>query len=424
MSDETPSAEPVDAEFEPAPGSTRRKPKTSPSKSGRAGLLTLIGVTLLAGTVAGGTGWLLGRYLPGPQTGPDPELLARIEALETANVEPALAALDTRMNTLEAEANAQTLRAQALEQLIRDVASLREQMAAIGSGSTGTASETVDLGPINTALSELDSQLTALDNRLSAELETIRTTARTTQSAVQQILSQGQTPEAPVMDLSALTQIQSELAAMTQTLTTLQDRVSGLEAAEPGSDSLDLAPLTDRVNALETRMTALQTDESPQISAGQVDVVQRALAFSELAEAAARSQPFAMEYAMLSQIWPDAPGLIDLRPAARDGAPTLSELAMSFPGDAVRQASGETRRWLGVIEVRRTGDDGGTATDIERLLSEGQLAAALDQVDTIQSEEARLALAVWIEGAQSRLVLDTLLDELRTALALAAEAEI
>jgi len=423
MSADTPSTEPVDAEFEPAPGSAQKKTKPRKAKPKGAGLLTLIGITLLSSTVAGGTGWLFGRYLPGPQNNSDPALLSRLEALEGNSVEPALASLDSRINTLETEATAQTLRAQALEQLIRDVATLRDQVADFNTTAPDPTFADVDFGPINTALSELESQLTALDNRLSAELNTVRATASTAQSAVQQILSQGQTPNTSPMDLNALSAVQADLTSLSQTFEGLQERIAALETSEVGNAGSDLAPLLDRINTIEARLTAQVSSSASPINEDDADLVRRALAFSELAEAAARSQSFAMEYAMLSQVWPDAPDLIALRAAARDGAPTISELAIGFPADAIRQASGETQRWLGVIEVRRTGDDGGTASEIERLLNEGNLAGAMDMVDTIQSEDARLALASWIEGAQSRLALDAILDEWRTVLANDAETE-
>ena len=147
---------------------------------------------------------------------------------------------------------------------------------------------------------------------------------------------------------------------------------------------------------------------------GAADVV------SDLAQAAAHSQPFAMEYAMLSQVWPNRRQLDALTAPARTGALTLDDLADSFPAQSVREALGQTQRLWGVIEVRRTGDDQGVADQILGLIEQGALNEAIALAEGLDAE-ADTTLEPWLIEARKREALDATLEDMRDTLARQAD---
>jgi hypothetical protein len=127
--DET-EAEPVDAEFEPAPDAAPQAATPKPAR--RTPWLTIVLVTLLAGAIGGGSGWLIGRYGPDPQRDALDARIAALEAAgESAQSAAALEAIDSRLAAVEAELAGARLRADGVEQLVRDVANLRSQVEAL-----------------------------------------------------------------------------------------------------------------------------------------------------------------------------------------------------------------------------------------------------------------------------------------------------
>jgi len=432
MSADTSRPEPVDAEFEPAPGgAATANPAKARKPRSDAGPLKVLGIAVLAASVGGGTGWLMGRYLPGfnaTGSAPDPALLARIEALEANTATEPLLALQARLEGLEALTAGQDLRTQAFEQLVRDVSALRDRITTLETAEPARSDAPAaapDLSAlenrIETGLADLAAQITALQT----QTETALATAQTAQSAVQQRLTQSPVETStPVMDPGILTTLQSNLEELGRRIEALSAQVnaSPVEAAE-------LLAVTDRLTALENALAILQGQTTQGVmqaqarQAASTSLAHRALAFSELAEAAARSQAFAMEYAMFSQAWPDAPGLPALMTAARTGAPTLSELTTRFPADAIRQASGESRRLWGVIDIRRADGANGAVDQILTLLSEGRLQDAVDQTRALDASAAQTTVSPWLDSAQMRLDLDAGLMRLRQTLRQEAEAE-
>ncbi|WP_430431141.1 hypothetical protein [Oceanicaulis sp.] len=414
MSADTPrpdAAEPVDAEFEPAPDSggsrTKSKPKTpkaAKSSGGKTPVLAFIGLTVLAAGVGGGAGWVLGRYLPASGEGAaDPALISRIEALEaqTASTDQ-LAAIQNRLETVEEETAGAPLRTDAFEQLIRDVATLRTDLEALepGAGSDAGLSD-----QITTRLESLERQLSAT----SDDAQTALAAAQTAQSALQQALAQPDdrpTPQTTGVSPDVVSTLRRDLAA-------LQTAVRALQA-EAGD--------TQRIDALDSRIEGLET-QTGQTQTASVSLARQALAFSDLAEAAAQAQPFAMEYAMLSQIWPNRAHLIALTEPARTGAPTLDDLTGSFPAQAVREALGQTQRFWGVIEVRRAGDDHGAADQIVSLLEQGALSEAIRVTEALDAEAAQVPLESWLNEARKREALNAVLDDMRAALNRQAEQD-
>ena len=418
MSADTPrpdAAEPVDAEFEPAPdsGGSRgksktKKPKAAKSGGGKTPVLAFLGLTVLAAGIGGGAGWVLGRYLPAPGEGAtDPALISRIETLEaqTASADQ-LAAFQNRLETIEEETAGAPLRTEAFEQLIRDVASLRSELEALEPGAEGGAGLS---DQINTRLESLERQL----NTTADDAQTALAAAQTAQSALQQALAQPDDRAAP-----QTTGVSSDaLSALRLDLAALQSAVRDLQAGAG-----DTQALAARMDALESLIEGLET-QTGQTQTASVSLARQALAFSDLAEAAAQAQPFAMEYAMLSQIWPNRAHLIALTEPARTGAPTLDDLTDSFPAQAVREALGQTQRFWGVIEVRRAGDDHGAADRIVSLLEQGALSQAIRETEALDAEAAQVPLESWLTEARKREALNAVLDDMRAALNRQAEQD-
>jgi hypothetical protein len=418
MSADTPrpdAAEPVDAEFEPAPDSggssgksKTKKPNAAKSGGGKTPVLAFIGLTVLAAGVGGGAGWVLGRYLPASGEGAtDPALISRIETLEaqTASADQ-LAAFQNRLETIEEETAGAPLRTDAFEQLIRDVAALRTDLEALEPSAEGGAGLS---DQINTRLESLERQL----NTTADDAQTALAAAQTAQSALQQALAQPDDRAAP-----QTTGVSSDaLSALRLDLAALQSAVRDLQAGAG-----DTQALAARMDALESLIEGLET-QTGQTQTASVSLARQALAFSDLAEAAAQAQPFAMEYAMLSQIWPNRAHLIALTEPARTGALTLDDLTDSFPAQAVREALGQTQRFWGVIEVRRAGDDHGAADRIVGLLQQGALSQAIRETEALDAEAAQAPLESWLTEARKREALNAVLDDMRAALNRQAEQD-
>ncbi len=426
-------AEPVDAEFEPAPGAARKSARLKPGRP--TPWLTIVLVTVLAGVIGGGSGWLIGRY------GPDPARAAldgRITALEAGGVEAGetglIDAFQARLTAVEAEIAGAQLRAEGVEQLVRDVASLRAEVEAltaapaVGEASTGTADPALE--------ARLDAALAALADRLTlaeAAVETSRAQAEQAQSAVQQALSlmaqsgAAALPEdgmaaAPGSDpaivaalaqtdarVSALETAQAQAREQAARLGDVETTLAALEAALAAPQ--DDAELPARMAALEHAVAALQADiarEAPQEA-------ERAVAFAALSRAAASDEPFPVALADLRRIWPGAPGADALAPIARTGAPTIDQLVAGFPAAAVRAATGEAQLLFGVIRLERE-DEIGPTDAIEAALAEEDLAAAVNAARALEAA-ARDASAAWLLGAEARLAVDRALAQMSDALA-------
>jgi hypothetical protein len=442
--DETEAAEPVDAEFEPAPDSAPREGggegSTANAKAG-AGWFKISLFVIAAAAIGGGSGWVAGQVLHAPIFGGgDGDLEARISALESADpavTQSELDALQVRIGALEEAQNASGLRADAVEQLVRDVSSLRDRVEALENapaqsgagtgqaGASGVSAET--LSALETRMAEaFDEAETRLRN-VEEAANTAQRAAEEARSAAQQALSAagsggaGQTASGDGPDLSALRaaltlleQRQQALADELDALTGLSDRIAALEDGAAASGELET--LRARVSGLAADLESLeQTARNASAASGdQRSLATRALAYAALSEAAAGPEAFAAEFAELSRVWPQAPRRGDIAALARTGAPTIEDLAGSFPADTLRGVSGEAQTYFGVLRVRR-GEADGPAAAIEAALAAGDLGAALEVATSLEGEAAA-AIADWRTQAQARMRLETALQAMIQAL--------
>ncbi|MCO6184870.1 COG4223 family protein [Rhizobium sp. L1K21] len=211
-------------------------------------------------------------------------------------------------------------------------------------------------------------------------------------------------------------------------VSTLTERVEALENKEV--PQVDLSPLQDRIQTLETQMKDLPLADLTDVKAMQGalneatdkvakaedeiaslanrlvkleekvgeprdDVeVARAIASAGLKAAIDRGGPFETELATLKTVAPDDPAVAELQPFAASGIPTRATLIKAFPDVADRmiaatqpadQSQSLTDRLmssaLSVIKVRPVGDVQGDSTEaivarIEEKLQNGDLQAA------------------------------------------------
>lgn len=376
--------EPVDAEFKPVDS----EPEPRKGLSRALAILRVTGFVVAAALIGGAAGWVLVRGMPAPA--PDLTALeARLGALESAEIPPPdLSRIESRLNTLETEDPGDAMRGQALEQLVRDAAALRDRVDALE--AVEPPAET-DLTQLNARLDDInrnaDRRLDALEARIAA-------------------LGAGEGGEGA--DLS------EALAPVLNRIEALTDRIAAAERASDEAAGLNarLDIITERLSAAETRLADFQTAPA---AAPSPDGARRALAYADLAAAARGSGPFAVELAELRRVWPDAPGLSALRGHARPGAPSRELLSAQLPEEELQAVSAQTEVWLGVLRIARTAQGPGPGDALRAALDDGDLEAAVADARALE-DPARAVIASWLQGAEARLQIEAALNQMRTAL--------
>lgn len=376
--------EPVDAEFKPVDS----EPEPRKGFGGALAILRVTGFVVAAALIGGAAGWVLVRTMPAPA--PDLTALeARLQTLETAeSPQPDLSRIEARLSVLETEDPGDAIRGQALEQLVRDAAALRDRVDAMESAAPA---DEMDLTGIEARLDEIDRstgrRLDALEARIAA-------------------LGAGEGGEG--VDMSdALAPVLSRIEALT-------DRIAAAERASDDAAGLGarLDALTGRLSAAESRLADVQ--DAP-AAAPAPNGARRALAYADLAAAARGSGPFAVELAELRRVWPDAPGLNALRNHARTGAPSREQLAAQFPEEALQAATAETDVWFGVLRIARSASGPGPGDAIRAALDAGDLEAAVQDARALE-DPARAVIEAWLQGADARLQIEAALAQMRAAL--------
>lgn len=423
-------AEPVDAEFEPAPDdSGEAGPETR--SGGGTGPVKLVLFIAASALIGGASGFVLSRQLPA-EAGPGGDaarLEARVAALEANDANPAqLAERISRLESTVSARNALPGRVDALQTRV-------SELEAAGGGAPGDG----DAAALRTRLDEAVSQIRDRLDALEDQVETARGEADAARSAAGQAnaalgrISTGAGADGAPPD-SRLAALSGRVDALDRSLGDLRDAVRGLEdlparvealadgAGASGPAAADLTArletLTQRLSGLDRRVDALE--RGPSAAPEPAGLAARALAFAALSEAASGDQPFAVELEALARVWPQAPGLDALRPVAREGAPTADRLEDSFPAEALRQATGEAKTYFGVLRVARE-EDAGAAARIAGALAEDDLAAAARTVGELD-EAGRDALGDWRAGLAARLRVREALSAQSAALAAAGDA--
>ncbi len=376
--------EPVDAEFKPVDS----EPEPRKGLARVIAILRITGIVVAAALIGGAAGWVLVRAMPAPPADIT-TLESRLEALEAAETPaPDLSRVEARLSALETEDPGDAIRGQALEQLVRDAAALRERVDALEAAEPPAE---IDLTQLDARLDEIirsaDRRLDALEARIAA-------------------LGAGEAGE----DVD----ITDALAPVLNRIDALSDRVAAAERANDEAARLDtrLDAVTERLSAAETRLAEVQTTPA---AAPSPDQARRALAYADLAAAARGSGPFAVELAELRRVWPDAPGLNALRNHARTGAPSREQLAAQLPEGELQAASAQTDVWFGVLRIARSARDPGPGDALRAALDAGDLEGAVQDARALE-DPARTVIESWLQGAETRLQVEAALSQMRAAL--------
>jgi hypothetical protein len=381
--------EPVDAEFKPVDS----EPQPRKAWPRILAIARITGFVVAAALIGGAAGWVLVQTMPaaGPDMAP---LQTRLAALETRTVpEPDLSPFETRLSALEADNPGDALRAQAVEQLVRDTASVRERVEAL---EAAELAEAPDLTGVNSRIEdvarEADRRLDDLEARVGA------------------LAAAGPGEGA---DLSGT------LEPVLSRINALNDRIAAVEGAAGSASGTDprLDLIAQRLGELEASLADMQAGEAQPAPdpASSPDRAEQALAYADLAAAAGGSGSFAPELAELRRVWADAPGLEALHAHARNGAPSRERLSAQLPGDELDAVSGETQVWFGVLRIARAGEDPGPGDALRAALDAGDLEAAVAGARALE-DPARTVIDPWLEDAEARLQVDAALREMRAAL--------
>jgi hypothetical protein len=338
------------------------------------------------------------------------------------------------------------------------LAALQSKIDALAqsSASGGVSAEAVNAA-VSDAKAAIAQEVTALSDRLGKLEQSVNT------------LSQAPAPAAAASTVD-LQPLQDRIAKLESSLTDIAQQAQAAPSAPAGPDlSGDIAALksandalTQQLNAARDEIKALQSQQSELSGtvgkiasqpAGVTAAEQRrtaaVVALSALRGALPLDRPYAANLKAVDDLAASdsdlqgklAPALDPLRPLAAGGAPTLAQLQMTLPTEAIAEAAnaeatsdavgaepGWSERLINrlseAVTVRPVGEnaegDGPLAhlARGEAKLKTGDLAGTVAEIGALQGKAADAA-ASWLNGAKARLAQDqasSALDQTATAL--------
>lgn len=387
-------AEPIDAEFEPA--------KPEKRSGGGKAALRIAGLVLTL-ILAGGAGGVAGWYAAGLNRTDD-----TAASTDIARLENQLAGLEARLNAAEDRPLTEMVPTEALRTFDSEIRALEERLETLEARPAVVAGESLDEAALEAMLDERDAALRIELQALREQVEGLGTA------------SGGTTDLRPVQE--AINALETRL---TGTAERLEGELAALSAQQDDVSAQMRDTLTTRDAAFDARLNTLEARlaEAQASAGGEAEAVERSagriLAFIALRDMARGSESFEAERANLARLWPDAPGLAALQPHARRGVPSSDDLQESFPAAAIRSASGETRRFLGLFEIRPADSSPDSALALvgqaESRLSRGDLAGAVEAAARLDGPAAEAASG-WLAQARARLEIENSLSTLRGAL--------
>ncbi len=468
-SEDVAGSEPIDAEFEPADDKPETTEETPPARSGismGAVAACSVAAALAGGAIgvvgSGSSGVDTAKFARA-------EVAQQVSALETVqdDLNTRLQKVWSTVSQLEARTLGESERMQASldarqegERVLRsEVESLMAQLdAIIGEDPTAEPSDAPVEGDANapavSPLQRLSNRLSTLETRLAEDTETPTTTGQLRRT-VKELTDRVNAAEAADADLSraldnraeALAALQTGLFTATKSISDLEDQVvrMGEDTRKPAAE--DAAGAASQIDALKAEIAALRAAaaekpatpplaESPATTeiASPEDAIpsddgdterarlgEASLALAKVETDAARGKPFPSAWDRLKAALPDNDDVNDIRAISRTGAPTLGELRTSFDAASKpvleslgKETKGDGWDWArqafgGVVNVRRTdAEDDSPVSRLARMdaaIADGDLAAALKEVDALEGEPAD-ALSAWKKDAQTRLTFD------------------
>ncbi len=413
--------QPIEAEFEPsyAPEARPKKGFAPPPLRSRS---VTIPEMLLASSAAAVLGAVMAIAVTGANSGAETGTLAR-ELDNLAATQTALAARADRMSEdlvtirsrLESQAERLVRQDQAETALRSEIATVAGQLSAL----TGAGASEPGTTASNTPLGILLSRLTRLETILADDAASPQTT-RQVQRMLTDLKSHVEQLYASNTQLTeALAQREATLTAIETSLGSLSGEVGQIkgEAARARRVASGLGILKPAAEARQTSMT---------IAAGPKTL----RAFSLMALAAQRSDPFFTEQQALALLLPEDPDIERLAETARKGAPTAPQLRKAFD-----LASRTTARVVGSggwgwTWLRASGPDVSDATSTQarqlideasKALDDGDLRAAASAVTSLPAPASAI-FSPWRDLAIRRAELDERLERLNRRLNAGAPA--
>ena len=238
-------------------------------------------------------------------------------------------------------------------------------------------------------------------------------------NAQQERLSALETTKAPITDLTPL---ETQLAAIADRITALEERPVVVGSGDGGASAAELETLRSSVAALLSNAKSVEqaTADAAKAAAAQT-------AITKIVSAMDAGQPFSDAVAMLEGL--DL-GEIDpaLRDVAADGVASLNALQNDFPDqaraalaaaraggvdDGQQGLGGFLKRSLGARSVapREGNDPDAVLSRAEAAIKTGDLTSTLIELDTLP-EEAQAAIADWRAAADARVAARAATDAL------------
>ena len=305
-----------------------------------------------------------------------------------------------------------------------DIAPLRtaiDQLAARLTALETAAMEAEAVPPAAATAPAPDPAIPALQTDLAAARQAVDGLAARVTALEGRAAAAGPAPVAAgpaATDVDAIRRLEDEIAALRTRIEALPapDRLAALEAQ--GAAAITRSDLDAALQALGTRIAALEGDAGD-------DRLRRAaavLAAADLVRASQGSAPFPGTLDAVRGLMPET-DLTALQAPAAQGVPEARVIAARLP-DMAREALAAERRAAagndalgqiaagleGIVTVRRTGDVSGDDTEARLARAElaaqaGDLAAALREMEPIGGAAGE-RLDPWRREAASRLVLD------------------
>jgi hypothetical protein len=385
-----------------------------PEKGGRtlgASLLAALTsfTTHAAAGILGGALVLVGiglGYVPLPESSAPHQLAPledRIAKLETApgtqDDSAALKALETRLAEVEGKT----------PEVPQELASLSERVANIESNLKSMAAAAKDGGSVADAAA-ISQQINEAEARLDAKIaERLSMTEAVDGQSIAALKKEVANLEAKLKALAEAELGQGEAPRLAPEVAELDERLGRIEATLP--------PLLDAVDreAEDTKAATL------------------AMAFANLRASVDAGRPYVTELSTLAALSPGAGDIGGLLDYEDEGMPTLRQLTVSFKETRDKVPLGSTANGSdsivdrlmssaeSLVQVRRV--DGSAEGDTpeaalaraEAKLEEGDLAAAVDEVATLQGPP-REAFATWLDQARARLGAEETLQRLQNIL--------
>ena len=346
--------------------------------------------------------------------------MAKDETVEVADAETPVASSDMDQPLGDATVETSDEIADEVEEDIKDVAEVAPEIVEPATAPTVQEQESrffplvlggIIAGGLGFMAAEMDffgNNDVEITNKLRNDLNT-----------QQERLSALETTKAPTTDLTPL---ETQLAAIADRITALEERPVVVGSGDGGASAAELETLRSSVAALLSNAKSVEqaTADSAKAAAAQT-------AITKIVSAMDAGQPF-----------PDAVGILEgldlgeidpaLRDVAADGVASLNTLQNDFPDQAraalaAARASGVEdgqqglggflKRSLGARSVApREGDDpDAVLSRAEAAINTGDLTSTLIELDTLP-EEAQAAIADWRAAADARVAARAATDAL------------